>query len=243
MLSSATNQTLNLRMGLPGNHPPGLRRFAAGRLSRSSKRPIPILTVLAGALAPTLEPDPAHPGAFNDLLYLEAMYEAGAADYFDGLAVHTPMASPFRRKLKPGPGFAQLPPRGAAARYHGGLTTTRRRIYIHHRVRLERPSPLDNVPCAPAQRIQYTLDGLLAYAEANWPYVEVVALWAFRFPAPTRSYMDYFTHWSRRNLSPNRFIMRFKRIPVTGERMPLTGILKTGFLPLKTRFFSIANDS
>ena len=44
----------------------------------------------------------------------------------------------------------------------------------------------------PAQRIQYTLDAL-DYAAANWPYVRLMALWAFRYPAPTRSYPDYFT--------------------------------------------------
>ncbi|NJN54429.1 MAG: hypothetical protein HC804_06550 [Anaerolineae bacterium] len=44
----------------------------------------------------------------------------------------------------------------------------------------------------PAQRIQNTLDAF-AYAEANWPYVEMMALWVFRFPAPTRSFMDYYT--------------------------------------------------
>lgn len=44
----------------------------------------------------------------------------------------------------------------------------------------------------PGQRIQNTLDAF-AYAEANWPYVETVAIWVFRFPAPTRSFMDYFT--------------------------------------------------
>jgi len=30
-------------------------------------------------------------------------------------------------------------------------------------------------------------------AAANWPYVRLMALWAFRYPAPTRSYPDYFT--------------------------------------------------
>ena len=44
----------------------------------------------------------------------------------------------------------------------------------------------------PAQRIEYTLDGL-EYATAKWPYVHLMALWAFRYPAPTRSYPDYFT--------------------------------------------------
>ena len=44
----------------------------------------------------------------------------------------------------------------------------------------------------PGQRITYTLDAL-RYAEANWPYVETMALWVFRFPAPVKSYMDYYT--------------------------------------------------
>src|SRR5690606_19386655 len=44
----------------------------------------------------------------------------------------------------------------------------------------------------PGQRITYTLDAL-AYAEDNWPWAEQVCLWAFRYPAPTQSYPDYFT--------------------------------------------------
>jgi polysaccharide biosynthesis protein PslG len=44
----------------------------------------------------------------------------------------------------------------------------------------------------PGQRIQNTLDAF-TYAEENWPYVEMIAIWAFRLPAPTKSYMDNFT--------------------------------------------------
>ncbi|MCA9930824.1 MAG: hypothetical protein KC419_20205, partial [Anaerolineales bacterium] len=44
----------------------------------------------------------------------------------------------------------------------------------------------------PGQRIQYTLDAF-AYAEEHWPYVKTLAIWAFRFPAPTKSFMDYYT--------------------------------------------------
>ncbi|MCA9914886.1 MAG: hypothetical protein KC496_16145, partial [Anaerolineae bacterium] len=48
----------------------------------------PEVTILAGALAPTLEPT-GSPNGLSDVLYLAQMYEAGAADYFDALAVHT----------------------------------------------------------------------------------------------------------------------------------------------------------
>jgi hypothetical protein len=44
----------------------------------------------------------------------------------------------------------------------------------------------------PAQRILYTLR---AYdiAQAEWPWLEAVCLWALRFPWDQNSYQDYFT--------------------------------------------------
>ena len=42
------------------------------------------------------------------------------------------------------------------------------------------------------KRQQYTLDAL-KYAEANWPFVDRMAIWTFRLPAPQKSYMDYYT--------------------------------------------------
>jgi hypothetical protein len=44
----------------------------------------------------------------------------------------------------------------------------------------------------PGQRIAYSLEAV-RYAEEHWPYVEMLAFWAFRYPAPTKSYMDYYT--------------------------------------------------
>jgi polysaccharide biosynthesis protein PslG len=148
----------------------------------------PDVTILAGALAPTLEP-PGSPWGLNDLLYLEAMYEAGAADYFDGLAVHT-YGFTFPPETDPGPellNFRRVELLRAIMVAYGDEDT---KIYITESGWNDHPRWTRAV--RPAQRIQYTLDGF-RYAEANWPYVEVVALWAFRFPAPTRSYMDYFT--------------------------------------------------
>ena len=46
----------------------------------------PNVIILAGALAPTLEPSGSLNG-LNDLLYLEGLYTAGFANYFDALAV------------------------------------------------------------------------------------------------------------------------------------------------------------
>ena len=44
----------------------------------------------------------------------------------------------------------------------------------------------------PGQRILYTIDAI-EYAEENWPWVDSVCVWAFRYPVQTRSYPDYYT--------------------------------------------------
>ncbi|MGL4650158.1 MAG: beta-galactosidase, partial [Caldilineaceae bacterium] len=51
------------------------------------KQAAPEMQVLAGALAPTNAP-PDSADAVNDLVFLQQMYDAGAADYFDVLAIH-----------------------------------------------------------------------------------------------------------------------------------------------------------
>jgi hypothetical protein len=55
----------------------------------------------------------------NDLQYLELMYEAGAADYFDALAVHT-----YGMTIAPTPNHSrdgEFPSRGTGARHHDPL--------------------------------------------------------------------------------------------------------------------------
>lgn len=148
----------------------------------------PDIIILAGALAPTLEPE-GSPWGLNDLTYLAGMYEAGAADYFDGLAVHT-YGLTFPPETEPSAGLLNF-----------------RRVELVRQVMIEHGDaeksifitetgwndhPRWTMAVRSGQRIQYTLDAL-RYAEANWPYVEMLAIWAFRFPAPTKSYMDYYT--------------------------------------------------
>lgn len=148
----------------------------------------PQMGVLAGALAPNLEPA-GSPWAVNDLVYLTEMYAAGAADYFDGLAVHVyGLTSP--PEAEPGPEQLNF-----------------RRVELMRQIMVaqgdgETPmfitetgwndDPRWTMAVRPAQRITYTLDSF-RYAEANWPFVQTMAVWAFRFPQPTHSYMDYFT--------------------------------------------------
>jgi hypothetical protein len=44
----------------------------------------------------------------------------------------------------------------------------------------------------PSQRITYTLRAY-AIAAQEWPWLEAIAFWAFRYPWDQKSYQDYFT--------------------------------------------------
>jgi polysaccharide biosynthesis protein PslG len=148
----------------------------------------PDVLILAGALAPTLEP-PGSPWGTNDLVYLDDMYGAGAASYFDALAVHVygltfpPDAEPAGDVLN----FRRVELLREVMVANGDAGTP---IYITETGWNDHPRWTRAV--RPGQRITYTLDAI-RYAAAHWPYVEMIAIWAFRFPAPTRSYMDYYT--------------------------------------------------
>lgn len=148
----------------------------------------PDILILGGALAPTLEPPGSAQGT-NDLLYLDDMYSAGAASYFDGLAVHT-YGLTFPTEAEPAAdilNFRRVELVRDVMVRHGDADTP---IYITEMGWNDHPRWTLGVQ--PGQRISYTLDAI-RYAEANWPYVEMMAIWVFRFPAPNRSYMDYYT--------------------------------------------------
>ncbi len=148
----------------------------------------PDVVVLAGALAPTLEPA-GSPWGLNDLDYLAQMYEAGAADYFDGLAVHS-YGLTFPAEAEPAPdilNFRRIELVREVMVAYGDADTN---IFVTEFGWNDHPRW--TMAVRPGQRIQNTLDAY-RYAEENWPYVEMMAVWAFRFPAPTRSFMDYYT--------------------------------------------------
>jgi hypothetical protein len=148
----------------------------------------PEMRVLAGALAPTLEPE-GSPWGLNDLIYLNRMYEEGAANYFDGLSVHA-YGLTFPPDTPADPGLLNY-----------------RRVELVREIMIKNNDqetpilitetgwndhPRWTLAVKPGQRIQYTIDAL-ELAEKEWPYVEMVAIWAFRLPAPSKSYMDSYT--------------------------------------------------
>jgi polysaccharide biosynthesis protein PslG len=148
----------------------------------------PDIQVLAGALAPTLEPE-GSPWGLNDLQYLENMYEAGAADYFDGLAVHA-YGLTFPAESEPDPNVLNFRRVELVRQIMVENGESQKSIYITETGWNDHPRW--TMAVKPAQRIQNTLDAL-HLAEEKWPFVEMLAIWSFRYPAPTKSYMDYYT--------------------------------------------------
>lgn len=148
----------------------------------------PDITVHAGALAPTLEPE-GSPHGLNDLRYLELMYEAGADQYFDALAVHSygltaphddtsaPDALNFRR--------TELV-REMMNRFDDADTP----VYITESGWNDDPRWTKSV--RPSQRISYTL-GAFEWAQQHQEWVNALCVWVLRYPRPTGNYPDNWT--------------------------------------------------
>lgn len=148
----------------------------------------PDMQILAGALAPTLEPE-GSPWGLNDLTYLAGMYDAGAASYFDGLAVHA-YGLTFPAHADPDPAILNFRRVELVREIMVEQGDAEKSIYITETGWNDHPRW--TMAVKPGQRIQNTVEAL-SYAEEHWPYVEMLAIWAFRYPAPTKSYMDYYT--------------------------------------------------
>jgi hypothetical protein len=177
---------LTLEWGFQPVDPAGyteLLRIAYQRAKEAN----PEVQVLGGALAPNLAP-PGDEFALNDLLYLRGMLDAGAGEVMDGLAVHAygwvyPADDP------PAPDVVNF-----------------RRVELIHDLLVENGDgdlpihiteggwndhPRWTRAVKPGQRSAYTID---AYQLArDWPWLESLSMWAFRYPWPAKTYLDYFT--------------------------------------------------
>ena len=148
----------------------------------------PDVKILAGALAPTLAP-PGSEWGMNDLDYLQAMYDAGAADYFDILAIHA-YGWHFAPDEPPDPQVVNL-----------RRTELLREIMVRNgdgaKSAMITEAGWNDHPrwtraVRPGQRITYTVDAF-QLAQADWPWLESLSLWLFRFPWDAKSYQDYYT--------------------------------------------------
>lgn len=147
----------------------------------------PDVVVLAGALAPTLEP-PGSPAGLNDLLYLTAMYGDGAAPYFDALAAHA-YGLVFPADMPPNPELINFRRTELLREIMVAQGDGDKQLYITEGGWNDHPRWMWAV--RPGQRVQYTLDAY-TWAQDHWPWCPAVALWMFRTPAPLHNYQDYY---------------------------------------------------
>lgn len=179
-----------------------------------AKEANPDVQVLGGALAPTLAP-PGSEWGMDDLDYLQAMYDAGASAWFDGLAVHAY--------------GAKFPPDEPAAPDAINFARTE----LLHDVMIangdgDKPVMITEAgwndhprwtrAVRPGQRIEYTVRAYQKVLE-EWPWADVLAFWAFRYPANVRTYQDYFTFVTP-DFQPKPIYLEVQRYS-RGE--PLTG--------------------
>lgn len=147
----------------------------------------PDIVVLGGALAPTLEAE-GSPAGLDDLLYLTAMYEAGAAPYFDALAAHA-YGLAFAPDTPPSPeliNFRRVELLRDIMLTYGDEDKS---IYITEAGWNDHPRWTWAVK--PGQRIFYTLDAY-TWADENWDWCPMVAMWMLRTPGVMHNYQDYY---------------------------------------------------
>lgn len=156
--------------------------------SPRAKQADPNCVVLAAGLAPTLEPRGSEWGV-NELDYLAGMYKAGAGKYFDMLAVHSyGLKSPADEPADPQKvNFDRVELVRQLMVANGD---TAKKIMITEGGWNDNPRWAHSV--RPSQRIEYTL-AVYDKALKDWPWLEAINLWAFRFPRPSYGYPDYYT--------------------------------------------------
>jgi hypothetical protein len=122
----------------------------------------------------------------NDLIYLTAMYEAGASEVMDGLAAHAY-----------GLAFAPETPPGETLLNYRRVELLREiminygdeasPVYVTEAGWNDHPRWTWSV--SPGMRARYTL-AAYHWAEAQWSWCPVVAMWMFRTPQPLHNYQD-----------------------------------------------------
>ncbi len=157
------------------------------RAYRRAKEADPDCVILAAGLSPTLEGYGSDWG-LNELVYLQAMYDAGARDCFDALAIHAygwtsavdEPADPQRINFA----RAQLI-RDVMLRNGDG----HKPCFITEGGWNDHPRWVMAV--SPARRVMNTL-GAYRLVE-QWEWCRAFCVWCFRLPVRARNFNDYYT--------------------------------------------------
>ncbi|HMM43321.1 MAG TPA: cellulase family glycosylhydrolase [Thermomicrobiales bacterium] len=150
----------------------------------AAKRADPDVVVLMAGLAPTDQRGPAN---LSDLLFLQQMYDAGAADYFDIAAamVYGYGYSPYDRRVDFARNNFSRPIQTREIMVRNGDGNTPLWAVEYGWVSLPDdwagdPSPWGK-PVSEEQQAEYLVGGY-ERAQREWPWMGRMAVWAFRFP-------------------------------------------------------------
>jgi hypothetical protein len=151
----------------------------------AAKRADPQVVVLLAGLAPTDQTGPAN---LSDLLFLQAVYDEGGAPYFDIVAVmvYGYGYSPYDRRVSFERNNFSRPIQTREIMERNGDAEKPVWAVEYGWVSLPEdwqgePSPWGD-PVSAEQQAEYLLHGYLR-ARREWPWMGVMAIWAFRFPA------------------------------------------------------------
>ncbi len=154
----------------------------------AAKRGNPGVEVLAAGLAPTMAP-PGSEWGLDDLIYLQRMYDAGAAACFDALAIHAY-------------GFTFPPDDPPDAQAVNWRRAELLRAVMVRNGDAAKPAyiteggwndhPRWTKAVRPYERLAYTV-GAYELALRDWDWCPSASLWAFRYPWAQKTYQDYFS--------------------------------------------------
>lgn len=177
---------VNFEWGYRPVDPMGYTRLLQTVYPRA-KQANPGVKILAGALAPTLAP-PGATDVMSDLEYLQRIYDAGAKDYFDALAIHSygwknaadDPPSPERVNFRRAELLREIMVKNGDGVKHALITEGG---WNDH--------PRWTKAVRPAERIENTLRAF--EIAKQWDWLDACVMWAFRYPFPAQTYQDYFT--------------------------------------------------
>ncbi len=143
------------------------------------KSACPDCTVISGALAQTI---PLGPRDLNDFIFLQRMYDAGAADYFDVLSIqgYGLWSGPTDRRMRPRVLNFSRPLYIRDIMVQNG--DAEKPIWITEMNWNASPEEMPNKPFGSVTLEQQARYAVLAYrrAQQEWPWVGVVCTWYFK---------------------------------------------------------------
>jgi hypothetical protein len=177
---------LAFEWGYAGVNPAGYARLLEAVYDKAHAAN-PGVKILFAGLAPTIEPA-GSPNALDDILFLEAAYEAGAKNYFDGVSMHT-YGFTYPADMPPAPDALNF---RRAELLHDVMTRygdSDKPVYITETGWNDDPQWA--LAVRPSERAIYTIDGLQIAEE--WEWLDQMCLWMLRTPAPINSHQDGYT--------------------------------------------------